>query len=111
VLYQISEDGSLKVGTDAMSRAIQLTRFLCNCLNTVLEKCLVFSRDMREKNRIFELIKKEPDIDRSRLLRYAHVNADKLNIYIRTLREENLISQRTEGKTTHYYPIEFTDKK
>ncbi|MFC1682889.1 DUF3987 domain-containing protein [Candidatus Zixiibacteriota bacterium] len=104
MLFQISQDGSLIIGSDAMSKAVLLTHFLRDSLNQILGESLVFSRDMRNKNRVLKLINHEPGISRSKLLQHSHLLRKQLDPILDTLIEEESIVHRKESQTRRYYP-------
>jgi hypothetical protein len=111
ILYQVSLDGSLQIGSEALLRAIELTTFLKRSLRDLFSHDLVFTKDMRDKAKVLKLIQKQPGIPRSDLMNNAHLLKRQLDPILETLHEEGKVETKPDGKGKRYYPKEIKHVK
>jgi hypothetical protein len=111
LLYEITATGELVISPDSMTRAITLIDKLKDDLRKLLSDELVFGKEAQELQKVEKLIKQNPGITRSELLRRAKTNAKTLDILERTLLERKDIRIDYERTGTSKTKIYFWDGK
>ena len=71
--------------------------------------CITYSPDMAERQKLIELIRAEPGISRSKLLRYSKLSVKRMNDGLDTLVQAYQVhAKKTKGNgppTTQYFMV------
>jgi hypothetical protein len=108
ILYQLSINLTTIITTEALGYAIRLAEYLKVNLIGLIQDDMVTTRDGKELNQLLSIIRTNPGIDRSTLLRKSHLTARKMDDLINTLvqREDVNIEANTcnkNGKNMYVY--------
>ncbi len=104
MLYQISEDHSCEIQVHNMKMARDLVEMLRVNIRCLLDTGLVFSQEERDVQKALKIIKQEPGIDRSSLLRKFRHGKMRLDDAVATLVDREDIRVDSKKKATHFHP-------
>ena len=94
MLYEISGNRTLTISEGSLMRAIKLVNWLKQKLYELMEDQISFTKEDREIQKVFNLIKTSPNgsIRRDKLLNNSHMTAKQLNEIITTLIQSSRIN-------------------
>lgn len=108
MLYQIAEDRGLEIKEHNMLQARELVERLKMNVSALLETEFVFGKDAQELERVFRLIRNNPRISKTELLRKSKFHASKLGPILTTLMESQRVRREKVGKLHVFYPTKIT---
>lgn len=100
LLYHISEEKNLQISTVSLLKAIDLVELLKDNVRKLVKEEWVFGQDAKDKQKVLRIIRKNPGIQRRRLLQNSNMLARRLNMIIATLQQEGSIREEKR----QYYP-------
>ena len=104
MIYASSSGLGTFIDSGSMSKAISLTRYLCQCVRYLYSEELALTPEMRLKQKVLKIIQKYPGIQHSRLLTLSHVRARELKEALDSLIQEELIDRRVIERKPLYSP-------
>lgn len=102
MLYEISGNQTLVISEGSVLRAIKLVNLLKKSINELISEHIAFTKEAKDKQKIFNLIKTNGTIRRDRLLQNSNMIAKQLDDVLSTLIQSNMILAFNieEGKRT-----------
>ena len=85
LIYQAMMDHTQsEISLEAMQYSVRLCQYLRQNIDIVMDR-ITYSPDMADRQKLIELIRSEPGISRSRLLRYSKLSVRRMNDALDTL--------------------------
>lgn len=97
MIYNLSMGFGLKMSSEAMTKAILLGEFLKGSLEKAIENDLALTPEMKNKMKVLKMIKREPGILHSKLLKNSHLTSYVLSAVLNQLVEEERIYNEGTG--------------
>ena len=109
MLYELSASCSLVVSEDAMKRAIKLIEYLKCSLKRLVQEEMTFSVEMARQKKVSDIIRMNPGISKSDLLKKSRLSSKELGHTLETLIEAEAVDlnhQKGENNktVTFYFP-------
>ena len=98
MLYEISESGTLVISKTAALRAIKMMNILKEALAQLIREHFAFTKEEKDIQKIFNIIKTAGNIRRDKLLQNSHMTSKQLNEVLSTLIQSNVIASYTIGE-------------
>ena len=99
-----------EIGDEAMRYAIHLSEYFKESILLLLDQ-MTFSDEMADWKQVQRIIREEPGVTRSQLMRKSRLSKKRLDEALATLFDSELVTFRTEKQegrgrpTEHYYPL------
>jgi len=109
LILQVSEEGTLEISEITAKKTVKILNFLIESVREIIQEDFSPTEIIKKKNKLLRLIKSNPGITHSDLLRNSHLLKMQFAQIIETLTEERSIYYREESSeggriVKKYYP-------